>query len=62
LYHQEYLKIVFELNIEHTKKIEFIKNNLTKNTIKLIEAINNQGNISQTSFQKININDIENLV
>ena len=62
LYHQEYLKIVFELNIEHTKKTEFIKNNLTKNTIKLIEAINNQGNSSQTIFQKININNIENLV
>jgi hypothetical protein len=62
LYHQEYLKIVFELNIEHSKKEDFINSNLTKNTIKLIEAINNQGGISQGSFQKINVNNIENLV
>ena len=62
LYHQEYLKIVFELNIEHNKKEDFIKSNLTENTIKLIEAINNQGSWTQTSFQQINMNNIENLV
>lgn len=59
-YHGDYLKIVYELNIEHSKKTEFIKSVLTDETFKLIETIN-ETNKNTNNFNSIRLDDINNL-
>lgn len=58
LYHRDYLKILYELNIESAKKEDFINKNLEESVKTLIIWINKQPN----SQQNINIYNIENLV
>ena len=62
LYHWDYLKIVYELNILHEKKSDFISSTLTENTKKLIISINTQNEKWESQLQRIDVDNIENLV
>jgi hypothetical protein len=44
MYHKDYLRMIYELNIEHDKKTDFINTSLTNHTKKLIELLNDNEN------------------
>lgn len=58
MYHKDYLRIIYELNIEHNKKDDFVNSSLTDGTKKLITLLNSDKN----NWIYINIQNIDNLV
>jgi hypothetical protein len=64
LYHKDYLKILFELNISESKQVEFINNSVSEDIKKLIVAINknNKENAVDGKYNIVNIYDIEEVV
>jgi len=64
LYHNDYLKILFELNISESKQEDFINNSVSDDIKKLIIAINknNKKNAVDGKYNIVNTYDIEEVV
>ncbi|MCP4524249.1 MAG: hypothetical protein GY828_08585 [Candidatus Gracilibacteria bacterium] len=62
VYHRDYLKILFELNIAEGKQSDFILNSLTENTKKLLSGGKVKKQIKHLTLQDMNITDIKSLV
>jgi hypothetical protein len=64
LYHKDYLKILFELNISESKQEKFINNSVSDDIKKLIIAINknNKENAVDGKYNIVNIYDIDEVV